>query len=177
MMPSRSNRPAEVAARHERFALAYAEHGDAAAAAVAAGYSPKSAVRQGCDLLMHPVIGPRARALREERRAEQNDAFKRQQAALKAAADDAIGTLRDVAARPAPGPEGADQKAVRAYYIGAMARVQAAIAILDRAGHKPVERIEADVTDRRANELPDEVLERLAFGGSAGAADPAARTH
>lgn len=145
MATGRSTSAREVAHRHNLFVHAYGETGDGAAAAIAAGYAPKRADVQGGRLLRDARVGPRARALREERRAEQNDAFKRQQAALKAAADDAIGTLRDVAARPAPGPEGADQKAVRAYYIGAMARVQAAIAILDRAGHKPVEQVEQRV--------------------------------
>ena len=63
--------------------------------------------------------------------------FQRQQAALCAAADRAIATLVQVASNP---PRS-----------GAQAMVLAAVAILDRAGHKPVERIEqqiawADVT-------------------------------
>lgn len=175
MATGRSTSAREVAHRHDLFVHAYGETGDATAAAIAAGYAPKRADVQGGRLLRDARVGPRARAEREKRIQEQQDDFSRQQAALKFAADGAIATLQDVAARPPS--DGTDQKAVRAYYIGAMARVQAAIAILDRAGHKPVERIEADVTDRRANELPDEVLERLAFGGSAGAADPPARTH
>ena len=57
--------------------------------------------------------------------------FQRQQAALCAAADGAIGTLVQVAANP---PR-----------TGAQAMVLAAVAILDRAGHQPVQRIEQQI--------------------------------
>ena len=58
------------------------------------------------------------------------DDFARQQAALREAGDAAIEALVAVAQNPKASP---------------MARVQAAIGILDRAGHKPVERIETAV--------------------------------
>ncbi len=80
--------------------------------------------------------------MREARAKEQEDDFARQQAALRGAADGAIKTLQEVAAAA---PRGQDGKADRSYYLGAMARVQAAIAILDRAGHKPVERVEQKI--------------------------------
>ena len=57
--------------------------------------------------------------------------FQRQQRALCAAADDAIATLVRVASNP---PRS-----------GAQAMVQAAVAILDRAGHKPIEQVEQRV--------------------------------
>ncbi len=80
--------------------------------------------------------------MREARAKEQQDDFARQQAALKGAADGAIKTLREVAAAAPRDDEG---KADRSYYLGAMARVQAAVAILDRAGHRPVERVEQQI--------------------------------
>lgn len=77
----------------------------------------------------------RAREARTAWLAGQSDAHERQSLALVDAADTAITVLLDQA------------QTARS----AMARVQAAVAILDRAGHKPVERIEqaiafADVT-------------------------------
>ena len=142
MARGQSTRPEEVQRRRDRFCAAFAEHGDASAAAVAAGYGATNADRQGRDLLSDPRVGPRARAMREARAKEQQDDFARQQAALKGAADGAIKTLREVAAAAPRDDEG---KADRSYYLGAMARVQAAIAILDRAGHKPVERVEQQI--------------------------------
>ena len=138
----------EVAYRHDLFVNAYAEHGDAAAAAIAAGYSPKRADIQGGRLLRHAAIGPRARFAREQRAKATQDAFQRQQQALREAADGAIATLNEVAKAA---PRSDDGKVDRSYHLGAIARVQAAVAILDRAGHKPIERIDqriewADVT-------------------------------
>ncbi len=82
----------------------------------------------------------RAREAREKWLAAQADDFERQSKALIREADGAIATLADVA-KAAPRTE--DGKPDRAHHLGALARVQAAIAILDRAGHKPVERVES----------------------------------
>ena len=82
--------------------------------------------------MMHEAeTGARAREARKQHVQATLTDFQRQQAALCAAADAAIATLVEISAA-----------APRA---GAMARVQAAVAILDRAGHKPVERIETAV--------------------------------
>ena len=148
MATGRSTSAREVAHRHNLFVHAYGETGDATAAAISAGYAPSNAMSQGCRLLSDAKVGPRARAEREKRVQAQQDDFSRQQAALRAAADGAIATLADVAKAAPRNEEGKPDKA---HHLGALARVQAAIAILDRAGHKPVERVEqrvewADVT-------------------------------
>jgi hypothetical protein len=81
--------------------------------------------------MMHEAeTGPRAREARERHMRVTMDDFARQQAALREAGDAAIESLLAVATNPKATP---------------MARVQAAIGILDRAGHKPVERIETAV--------------------------------
>ena len=141
-MRGQSTSPAEVQRRRDRFCAAYAETGDATAAAIAAGFAPKNADVQASRLMRDAGIGPRARAMREARAKEQADDFARQQAALRMAADGAISTLVDVAAAA---PRLQDGKPDRAHHLGAMARVQAAVAILDRAGHKPVEQVEQRV--------------------------------
>ena len=142
-MRGQSTSPQEVQRRRARFCAAYAETGDATAAAIAAGFAPKNADVQASRLMRDASIGPRARAMREARAKEQADDFARQQAALRTAADGAISTLVDVATAAPRSPDG---KPDRAHHLGAMARVQAAVAILDRAGHKPIERVEQSVT-------------------------------
>ena len=82
--------------------------------------------------MMHEAeTGARAREARKQHVQATLTDFQRQQAALCAAADAAIATLVEISAA-----------APRA---GAMARVQAAVAILDRAGHKPIERVEQHI--------------------------------
>ena len=130
-MPKVSSSQREVAHRRELFIAAYAQTGNATAAAVAAGFTEKNAGAQGDKLLHEPETGARAREARQQHVQATVSDFERQQRALCTAADDAIATLVEIAAA-----------APRA---GAMARVQAAVAILDRAGHKPVERIESAV--------------------------------
>lgn len=76
-----------------------------------------------------PLIA-RARDLRNAWLAGQSDAHGRQAKALVDAADTAIEVLL------------AQAQTAKS----AMARVQAAVAILDRAGHKPIERVEQSVT-------------------------------
>ena len=126
-----SNSQPEIRQRHEQFILAYAQTGNASSAAVAAGYSEANSDVQGGRLLRHAAVGPRAREARAQHLHQTRDAFERQQQALREAADGAIETLVRIAAAP---PR-----------VGAQAMVLAAVAILDRAGHKPVERIEQQV--------------------------------
>ena len=121
----------EVEHRRELFIAAYASSGNASAAAVAAGFTERNAGAQG-DRMMHEAeTGARAREARQQYVESTMSAFQRQQRALCQAADAAIATLVRVAANP---PR-----------VGAQAMVLAAVAILDRAGHKPVERIESAV--------------------------------
>ena len=121
----------EVAHRRELFIASYGATGNASAAAVAAGFAERNADVTGDRLLREPATGVRAREARDQHVQRTQDAFARQQAALCAAADGAIGTLVQVAANP---PR-----------TGAQAMVLAAVAILDRAGHQPVQRIEQQI--------------------------------
>ena len=141
-MPKVSSSQREVAHRRELFIAAYAQTGNATAAAIAAGFTEKNAGVQGDKLLHEPETGLRAREARQRHVQATVSDFERQQRALCEAADGAIRTLVEISAA-----------APRA---GAMARVQAAIAILDRAGHKPIERVEqqiawADITRELAD--------------------------
>ena len=122
-----TNGTKEVERRHEQFILAYSVTGNAAAAAIAAGYSPKGARTEGSRLLAHPDVATRAREARDLYETNKRAAFDRQTETLRSAADQAILAL--VGVLTAAKSE--------------MARVQAAIAVLDRAGHKPVERVES----------------------------------
>ena len=125
-----SSKP-EVQHRRELFVAAYASSGNATQAAIAAGFGARNADVQGGRMMREAATGPRAREARDAHVRGTIDDFARQQAALRTAADGAIATLVEISAA-----------APRA---GAFARVQAAIGILDRAGHKPVERIEQAV--------------------------------
>ena len=141
-MKGMSTRPEEVARRKERFVQAYAETGDATAAALACGYSQSNAHQQGAIFLRDPTLSVRARELRAAKAKEQGDDFVRQQAKLRFAADGAIKALEEIAGGPEADAEG---KINLKWANGAQARVMAAVAILDRAGHKPVERVEQRV--------------------------------
>ncbi len=161
MTTKASSSKREVAHRRELFIASYAATGNASAAAVAAGYSERSAGTMG-DRMMHEVgTAARAREARERDMRATMDDFARQQAALHAAGDAAIEALVAVAANPKASP---------------MARVQAAIGILDRAGHKPIERIETavqweDITSELAGIDTAQVLREalLAISQSSGA--------
>ena len=140
---------AEQERRRDLFVRAYATTGDAAASAVAAGYSERSAKQTGQSLLAEPALAERAHAARKAWVDAQGDAFERQQKSLVIEADTAIRCLSDIASG-------------RAEFRGAQARVQAAVAILDRAGHKPVERVQAEVTQHNvADDLSDEDLREI----------------
>ena len=137
MTPRISSSQREVAHRRELFIAAYASSGNASSAAIAACYSERSAGTMG-DRMMHEVgTAARAREARQQHVQATLTDFQRQQRALCAAADDAIRTLVQVASNP---PRS-----------GAQAMVLAAVAILDRSGQRPIERVEqqiawADVT-------------------------------
>ncbi len=113
----------EQIAKRDALVDAYARVGSIEGAARQVGIPGRTAKRW-----MAPTgtLMPRARQARDAWLAGQSDAHGRQSRALVDAADTAITVLLDQA-------KGAKS---------AMARVQAAVAILDRAGHKPVERID-----------------------------------
>lgn len=116
---------AEAARRADAFVAAYGRTGNATQAAIDAGYSAKTARQQGAALLSKLDKDGRCSQARAAFLAEQEDAKKRQRRMLVEGADDAIIALRAVV-------QGRVQK-------GAVAMVSAATAILDRAGHKPVD--------------------------------------
>lgn len=120
----------EAARRAEAFVSAYARTGNATQAAIDAGYSAKSAMQQGSRLLRNAEIYAKATQARAEFLAEQEDNKKRQRKMLEAQADDAILALGKVVRGEIP--------------RGAVAIVSAATAILDRAGHKPVDESKID---------------------------------
>ena len=142
----------EVQRRNELFIAAFATHGSPAGAAVAAGYSPKQADVQGAKIMARSDVGARARAAREAWVSRQVSDFDRQALALVKEADSAIVTLGEISRGP---PLDAEGKPPSKWSVGAMARVQAAVAILDRAGHKPVERVEQTMHwEDAAREVP-----------------------
>lgn len=58
---------AKLNIRQQKFAEAYADHGNATKAAKDAGYSERTAHAQGCDLLKHPDVRAYIDAVRTER--------------------------------------------------------------------------------------------------------------
>lgn len=140
--PGLSTSKAEVARRKELYVQAYAQTGNMEAALLAAGYSQGSIRNQQKLIAADSGLQSRAREARDRVVAEQADTFKRQQLAIKAQADTAIRTLAEIAAGPQRGADGALDKS---WSHGAIARVQAATAILDRAGHKPIERVQQEI--------------------------------
>ncbi len=116
----------EQIAKRDALVEAYARVGSVDGAARQIGIPERTAKRW-----MGPAgtLMARARQARDAWLAGQSDAHARQSKALVDAADTAISVLVDQA------------KMAKS----AMARVQAAVAILDRAGHKPVERVEQSI--------------------------------
>ena len=135
-----STSKAEVARRIDLFIAAYAQTGDASSAAIAAGYSERNSRNIGTRFLTDPDVESRAREARDAVVNAQQDAFRRQQDALKAACDGAITALIDLTHGKLPGGD-----ALGKGKVGAQALVLAATAILDRAGHKPIERVQQEV--------------------------------
>lgn len=120
----------EAKRRVDAFVIAYGRTGNATQAAKDSGYSAHSAGQQGSALLKKPEISERCAKARAEFLAQNENAKKRQREALELAADDAIVALRKVVTG----------KIKR----GAVAIVSASTAILDRAGHKPVDESKVD---------------------------------
>lgn len=63
--PRRTSRPRPLAGRRALFAQAYARNPNATRAAIAAGYSPKSAKQQGARLLTTAYVAARVHALQD----------------------------------------------------------------------------------------------------------------
>lgn len=107
--------------KQRMFIEQYLRFMNATKAAEAAGYSKKTAGSQGHDLLKKPEI----RALIDSELDRRHAAQKQK---LTLASDSAISALVETIEKGK-----------------GLARVQAANSILDRAGHKPIDRIQADV--------------------------------
>ncbi|MGC9129134.1 MAG: terminase small subunit [Acidithiobacillus sp.] len=125
--------------RQERFAVEYARTGNASEAARSAGYSARSAGQQGWMLLKNPQILARVST-------EQAAMVAEQRARLSALANAALDSLAATLDEASP---------------GSMARVKACELILDRAGHKPVERVSADVATVSLDDMDDEMAARV----------------
>ena len=142
--PSRGNiSPEERAERVNLFVFTYGQTGNATASAIAAGYSEKNARKQGRMMLRDANIASRARAERDKVVNATKDAFAAQLDRLKHEADTAIDALGEIMRGPQRGADGkpVDPK----WYVGAQARAQAAMIVLDRAGHKPIERVQQEI--------------------------------
>ncbi len=120
----------EAARRRDAFVQAYARTGVAEQACIEAGYSARSARTQSSRMMAEVDLSQRAHKARTEFLAAAEDQRKRQERRLVQVADDAIDALHHIV------------RGGKASGRGAVARVSAATAILDRAGHKPVERKE-----------------------------------
>lgn len=132
-----SPRRSEVLERRNTFVAAFAQTGNATAAAIAAGYSESTAHTHGDRFLRDGETGRRAREARDAFLKQTRADFEQQQAMLRNESFDAIKALAEVAQGKMP--EGGNTR------VGAQARVLAAVAILDRAGHKPIERVQQEV--------------------------------
>lgn len=148
----------QLTKRQMEFVKHYALSLNATEAAKKAGYSEKTAYSIGSENLKKPEI---QKAIKEELDAVHD----LQKKAFIRASDQAIKALIDVVKNGK-----------------GLSKVQAANSILDRAGHKPVERVQADVTSHDAiSELPKDKQEAalldaarsisgniVAFGGAGG---------
>lgn len=134
----------EMERQREEFCRVFAMTGSLAEAAKHCGY--KNMVERH---RYPPELVERAQKAREEWCHKNQERHEEQQSALKDAADVAILTLRGIAEGPKV-DEKPEDYAKRSR--NAVARVNASVAILDRAGHKPVERIETDVTHKVIDE-------------------------
>lgn len=142
-MAALSTSKREVVLRKDRFVAAYALTGNAENAAIAAGHTVKSARIAAGRLMSDDAVCARAREARDVHVKEDSERFARQQAALRAEAGGAITALSEIAKGPLADPQSGEISGK--WSVGAQARVQAAVAILDRAGHKPVEHIEQNI--------------------------------
>ncbi len=112
----------ELSLRHEAFCREFIRTGNASESARRAGYSSRSAAEQGHRLLRNDNVRRRLQDLREEWQAERH-------ALLCSYVQPAVECLGSIVAGTAPAK-------------GAVSRVSAAVAILDRAGFKPLDRAE-----------------------------------
>lgn len=129
-MPARRE---EVERRRALFRDSYASSGNATQAAKDAGYKGNGIRNRAEVILRDPEFKRSCEEARQRFVAESLDTHKRQREELVRLADDAIRSLGEVARGEVA--------------RGAVARVSAAIAILDRAGHKPVERLDHSSSD------------------------------
>jgi phage terminase small subunit len=109
----------ELNERQLQFVINYVDSGHGTNSAINAGYSEKSAYSTASDLLRNPKI---ASAIEKER----EDRKKAIQHKLSKYAEDAVKILYELAGK-------SDSDSVR---------LQAAKDIMDRAGHKPVDKVE-----------------------------------
>lgn len=143
-----SRTPEERDRRKDIFVAVYAETGNLPAAALAAGHREKAVSSAIWRYRHDPELMARAEAARDQHVQDDIDRFKHQQERLRAGADEAITALLEVTRgepKLPPDASRAERQIARRWSIGANARVMAAMAVLDRAGHKPVERIEQTV--------------------------------
>ncbi len=126
----------ELTLKQERFAEEYARTGHRTQSAIAAGYSPKGARGTAYVILQNPHVLARVRDLRQQW-------AETQAAALRDHVEPAIQALRDTIDNPRG--------------KGDLARIQAAVAILDRAGFKPVERVQQEISGPNGGAIPAQI--------------------
>lgn len=121
---------------------------NATSAAKEAGYSQKTSYSIGSRLLKHVEIA-------KEINSRLDDTHQQQKRIMIQAADDAVSALIDVI-RTGRG----------------LARVNAANSILDRSGHKPIERVEAELNHSAMNELSDQKIKEAILDAAESFAAP-----
>ncbi len=139
----------ELNIRQERFAILYARSGNATSAAIEAGYSAKTAAAEAARLLRNVNICSRVdiekAKITDELDAKMSEMLEKQRRQFILDSDLAQDALRDVVINA---------------HSNSPARVQAALGILDRAGHNPMMQIEANVTNHDPiTEIPEDKRE------------------
>ena len=136
----------ELNIRQERFCILYAQLGNAKQAYIEAGYSPKGAQPSAEALLSKPLVSSRVEAekqkINDRLDSQLLDMLENQRRQFILDSDLAQNALRDVVINAAS---------------NSPARVQAALGILDRAGHNPMVQFEANVTNHDPiTEIPED---------------------
>ena len=139
----------ELNIRQERFCILYAQTGNAKDAYIGAGYSPKGAEPSAVQLLRNPNVSSRVefekQKINERLDSKLLDMLEKQRRQFILDSELAQDALRDVVKNAAS---------------NSPARVQAALGILDRAGHNPMMQIEANVTNHDPiSEIPEDKRE------------------
>jgi hypothetical protein len=139
----------ELNIRQERFCILYAQTGNAKQAYIDAGYSAKGAEPSAVTLLSNPNVFSRVQAekqkINDRLDSKLMEMLEKQRRQFIIDSDLAQDALRDVILHAAS---------------NSPARVQAAIGILDRAGHNPMLQIEANVTNHDPiSEIPEDKRE------------------